>query len=624
MNTKKKANLYLVLIVLLTALLIASPFVAGIINKAITKCPDVVNGTIDFKGTKITNTNPLYLSGEWVKYSGHIISGSSSSNGVKEIIPPRLTTNMFSDEGNLGSTDSYKITLKNLNFKNAVIYIPHFAGSYRVFINGKLTAFSGNFKEQNTYANLKLSSIPIDFDSNGVYDVVIETSCELMPGIYMTPIIAGYDYTETYKNVTTSIRCLIIGIVFVCGIYVFAYSRSKNAIFTSRWLPLLFILIALRMTISTEGFTAFGFLFPKVNYEHITLLICISTFIIKLVALLFYTETLDLNIGKGTFVTICLVFLGCAVITSLFPFTVFNPYYYIILQAATLPLDIVLLGKLTNCIARKVRFSTLYTFGYVAIISGIMVDCFYTNGLISFNASSFMPATFCIFVVAFAIMFSMKISEVYKSALRVAELDRELTNANTALMISQIQPHFLYNALNTIKYLIKREPKLAEKAVISFSRYLRGNMESLSQKSPIPFNEELDHIKNYCEIELLRFGDKLDIIYNIKCSDFEIPSLSIQPLVENAIKHGVTKNPNGGTVTVSTDEDSKNHYVIVNDNGIGFDTDNLDYTLSDEHAHLGIENVEKRLKNMVNATLKIESTQNEGTTVTVTIPKEEN
>ena len=148
-------------------------------------------------------------------------------------------------------------------------------------------------------------------------------------------------------------------------------------------------------------------------------------------------------------------------------------------------------------------------------------------------------------------------------------------------------------------------------------------MESLSQKSPIPFSTELDHIKNYCEIELLRFGEKLDIIYNIECSDFEIPSLSIQPLVENAIKHGVTKNPNGGTVTVSTNEDKNNYYVIVSDDGVGFDTENLDYTLSDEHAHLGIENVEKRLKSMVNATLKIESIPNEGTTATVTVPKEE-
>ena len=70
-----------------------------------------------------------------------------------------------------------------------------------------------------------------------------------------------------------------------------------------------------------------------------------------------------------------------------------------------------------------------------------------------------------------------KISRIFNTALKTAEIERELEIANTSLMISQIQPHFLYNALNTIKYLIKRDPKSAEKAVISFSRYLRGNMD---------------------------------------------------------------------------------------------------------------------------------------------------
>ena len=189
-------------------------------------------------------------------------------------------------------------------------------------------------------------------------------------------------------------------------------------------------------------------------------------------------------------------------------------------------------------------------------------------------------------------------------------------------MISQIQPHFLYNALNTIKYLIKRDPKTAEKAVIAFSKYLRGNMDSISQKHPIPFETELAHIKNYCAIELLRFGDKLNIVYNTDFTDFSVPSLSIQPLVENAIKHGVTKKPEGGTATVSSFEEAEFYCVVIEDDGIGFDPENPDFVPDDSHSHIGLSNVSNRLKIMVNAQLNIESEQGKGTRVTIKIPKE--
>ena len=253
-----------------------------------------------------------------------------------------------------------------------------------------------------------------------------------------------------------------------------------------------------------------------------------------------------------------------------------------------------------------------------------MVDCFYTNGLIPYISSLFMPITFFLFIITFSSIFFDKITTIYHASVKAAELDKELVTANTAIMISQIQPHFLYNALNTIKYLIKRDPKTAEKAVISFSKYLRGNMDSITQKAPIPFTEELEHIKNYCDIELLRFGEKLEIVYNTDFVDFNVPSLTIQPLVENAIKHGVTKRPEGGTVTITTEETDNFYTIVIEDNGVGFDTENPDYTPNDNHAHVGLKNVKNRLEMMVNADVVVQSELDVGTTITINIPKGEN
>ena len=213
-------------------------------------------------------------------------------------------------------------------------------------------------------------------------------------------------------------------------------------------------------------------------------------------------------------------------------------------------------------------------------------------------------------------------AEVDKLNGEIEQLERELERANTSIMLSQIQPHFLYNALNTIKSLIRRDPEKAETAIIDFSLYLRGNMDSLTKVDPIPISEELDHIKNYCSLEQLRFSDKLEIFYDIECKDFYVPTLSVQPIVENAIKHGVTKKAEGGSVTISTYEDKAYYYICVEDDGVGFDVNNPDTDTS--RSHVGIKNISERFKNIMNGEVEIVSEKGKGTTVTVKLPKDKN
>ena len=183
------------------------------------------------------------------------------------------------------------------------------------------------------------------------------------------------------------------------------------------------------------------------------------------------------------------------------------------------------------------------------------------------------------------------------------------------IMMTQIQPHFLFNALNTIRVLYSKNPPLADKTLEDFSAYLRQNLESLKSPELIPVTNELEHTRLYAEIEMLRFPN-VRLEYCIEDRDFSIPPLTIQPLVENAIRHGVRSRADG-LVTVSTLRVSGAHHVTVQDNGVGFDTGKQE---SIPDTHIGLRNVKERVEHMCGGTMMIHSEIGAGTCITLIIP----
>jgi len=201
----------------------------------------------------------------------------------------------------------------------------------------------------------------------------------------------------------------------------------------------------------------------------------------------------------------------------------------------------------------------------------------------------------------------------------LARNERELTESRTLVMLSQIQPHFLYNTLTVIQTMCKDTAPEAAQTTVEFAEYLRGNMESLSRKEPILFEWEFQHTKNYLSLEKKRFGDRLKVEYDIKVDGFSLPALTLQPIVENAVQHGVSEREEGGTVRISTDETDRSFTIAVADDGVGFD---VSATKNDGRAHIGITNVRERLKTMCGGSLDIQSEPGVGTTSVITIPKE--
>ena len=192
----------------------------------------------------------------------------------------------------------------------------------------------------------------------------------------------------------------------------------------------------------------------------------------------------------------------------------------------------------------------------------------------------------------------------------------------TQLMLSQIKPHFLYNSLTVIRDLIQTDPQAAEKAVNDFSEFLRHNMLSINSDQPILLRQELTHVESYLALQQLRFGDELQVVYDIACEDIMLPTLTLQPIVENAVSHGIRESDSGvGTVTIQSREYEDHYEICVIDDGCGFDPALLEYG---DSSHVGIKNVQDRLRRLCGGRLEIQSAPGSNTRVTILLPKEGN
>ena len=196
-------------------------------------------------------------------------------------------------------------------------------------------------------------------------------------------------------------------------------------------------------------------------------------------------------------------------------------------------------------------------------------------------------------------------------------VEAELKESRISIMLSQIQPHFIYNTLGTIERMCLKDPQKAFELVRNFSLYLRGNFSELDSVTPIRFAEELKHIEYYVTIEKVRFPD-MNIAYDVEATEFVLPALSVQPLVENAIKHGLMRLETGGTVKIHSYETATHFCVAVTDDGAGFDPN----APMDEKKHVGLRNIRGRLKAMVDGELILESKPGVGTKAMIMIPKE--
>lgn len=256
---------------------------------------------------------------------------------------------------------------------------------------------------------------------------------------------------------------------------------------------------------------------------------------------------------------------------------------------------------------------------FVAMFSYVVLPTIALVTLVFYYGLSLLHVAMCISMVC---MFVAAFKSHY---MRMTARERELGDMKTQLLISQIEPHFLYNSLTTIKYLCRTSPDQAADAVDEFSLFLRGNLDGISATKCIPFRAEVEQVRNYLSLEQRRFGDRLRVKWSIEDDDFRIPALTLQPIVENAVRHGVMKKPEGGTISIRSSFLPEGFVVEVEDDGVGFDVEQMKRQQKDAEStgrHLGLRNVKSRLELMRGGAMLVTSEIGKGTTVKLILPEE--
>ena len=215
--------------------------------------------------------------------------------------------------------------------------------------------------------------------------------------------------------------------------------------------------------------------------------------------------------------------------------------------------------------------------------------------------------------VASLFMFGYLMTDVAAEQIRQKE-ENAILKTETAVL--QMRPHFIYNTMTSIYYLCEQDPLKAQKVTLDFTTYLRKNFNAIATQDMIPFDEELIHTKAYLAVEQVRFEDTLIVSFNTPHTEFCLPPLTLQPIVENSVKYGVDPEESVPlNITITTRKTEDGSIITIEDTGPG-----IDDAGNNDQPHTAIRNIRKRLELMCHGTLTIQNRHSGGTEAIIFIP----
>ncbi|MCR5624379.1 MAG: histidine kinase [Lachnospiraceae bacterium] len=346
-----------------------------------------------------------------------------------------------------------------------------------------------------------------------------------------------------------------------------------------------------------------------------------------LILMQLYLVLPDTKAPKYLFITALFNALLCFLTANntFYTFISTNPYFkWVLLLRRSLPyiISLVYLILMIYYSSKYIKTKTNY-YSYLLIFFAISI--FLTSILEYFDlienvSNTVIGINILLYNLSFIITHQLQLQdELTKQTLKLAEANKELSENKLKLLMAQIHPHFIFNSLLAIKSLCKRDPKVAAECVQNFSDYLRANFEVLTTDELIPLEIEIEHIKQYLSLEMVDPKSNFTVEWDLKVSNFEVPALSVEPLVENAVRHGISTRNNDGIIIISTALEDNNYIISIKDNG---NPKNQITPQQLERKSIGLKNVQMRLSSLCDGKVDI-LTNDSGTTAKIYIPNPE-
>ena len=413
-----------------------------------------------------------------------------------------------------------------------------------------------------------------------------------MMGLWFTVIIPGIDrwsrrFFQCYFIVF--LLCFMLGLVEMA----FQYTIVPGAVFVS-----LLLLESLLLTVAPPMLTVY-------------LLHCCGENI---------RSSKLLHAVLGLWIISFLVLVSAAFIDGFIYITPENQYYRGPLYPLLLiPMLAVLLLNFMGTMRRRERLSRK------AFLSFVIAQVPMTVALIAQLFVDVFPLCDISYVLSALAMYSFILSdqieqdrrhqrEIAEQQREIAEQQREIAHERASVMVLQMRPHFIYNTLMCIHSLCRINPRKAQQVTEDFTNYLRKNFNAVASDSAIPFSTELEHTRAYLSVEKALFDDFISVDWDTPFTHFHVPPLTLQPIVENAVKHGLDPDSDPLRISIQTRKTASDSEIIVSDNGPGFGPAN------NSEPGIALKNIRQRLEMMCGGSLTITPRDGGGTVVTVTIP----
>ena len=348
------------------------------------------------------------------------------------------------------------------------------------------------------------------------------------------------------------------------------------------------------------------------NVIYITEYLFFSVLTLMPILLLLHrcSESIKNSVLFRTVVALWIIFLLIVVFSQFTDFIYYteenNRYYrgpgYVLLL---IPLIVIIILNIAAVFRRHKKLSKKYFIGLLVYLFTMTV-AIVMHMLIAVD----MMVVFGIALCALT-MFGFIISDNMEQYMRQ---QREIAHQRSSVMVLQMRPHSIYNTMMGIYYLCDQDPAKAKQVTLDFTSYLRKNFTAIASKEMIPFNDELEHTRAYLAVEQAQFEDSLFVSFDTPHTMFRVPPLTLQPIVENAVKHGMNESCDPIHISVVTRQTDLSSEIIVNDDGPGFKP------TDDDEPHIALNNIRQRLELMCGGTLEVAPREGGGTSVKVTIP----